>query len=441
MSYHLFISLIAFRMKNMVMHYFQTDIILPFKQFFKVIVSAVKEFKKNRYDLQASSLTLLTLLSIVPIMAMAFGIAKGFGFKEFLEHRILELFAGQEQVIQNILFFSNTLLERTKGGLMAIFGVILLFYVLIKLIGHIETAFNKIWCVTDDRPLIRKITDYAAISVAAGILIIFSSSANIFITAYLTRFLSYIYLPDNFERLISLGFNIFAFFTIWLLFIFFFFFIPNKKVNIASAVIGGLISGTIYQIVQMAYFKFQAGVSNYNAIYGSFAALPLFLIWIQTSWIIFLFGAEIAFLWENADALGFSDSDYDDISIRLEKLIALRIVHLCIIRFANKKTPASDLDIASEIKMPLKTVKILLGKLLECNLLLEVNMKKKTGYVPARGIESLTVFNVLSEIEKRGEDRLETGESTEYKILEQSLDEFAKACKASPGERQLKNIG
>jgi membrane protein len=139
--------------------------------------------------------------------------------------------------------------------------------------------------------------------------------------------------------------------------------------------------------------------------------------------------------------LGFSDSDYDDISIRLEKLIALRIVHLCIIRFANKKTPASDLDIASEIKMPLKTVKILLGKLLECNLLLEVNMKKKIGYVPARGIESLTVFNVLSEIEKRGEDRLETGESTEYKILEQSLDEFAKACKASPGERQLKNIG
>jgi membrane protein len=123
----------------------------------------------------------------------------------------------------------------------------------------------------------------------------------------------------------------------------------------------------------------------------------------------------------------------------LEKLIALRIVHLCIIRFANKKTPASGLDIASEIKMPLKTVKTLLGKLLECNLLLEVNMKKKIGYVPARSIESLTIFNVLSEFEKRGEDGFETGESTAFKILEQSLDEFAKAC-ASSGERQLKDI-
>ena len=271
-------------------------------------------------------------------------------------------------------------------------------------------------------------------------MISFSSSANIFITAYLTKFLSYINLPDNFERLISLGFSIFAFFTIWLLFIFFFFFIPNKKVNITSAVIGGLISGTIYQIVQMAYFKFQVAVSNYNAIYGSFAVLPLFLIWIQTSWVIFLFGAEIAFLWENSDALGFSDSDYDNISIRLEKLIALRIVHLCVIRFANEKTPASGLEIASEIKIPLKTVNILLDKLLECNILLEVNIKKEIGYVPARDIESLTIFNVLSEFEKRGEDRLETGESTEFKILGQNLDEFAKACKASPGERQLKNI-
>jgi membrane protein len=427
-------------MGNMVMHCLQTDIFSPFKQFFIVIISAVKEFRKERYDLHASSLTLLTFLSIVPIMAMAFGIAKGFGFKEFLESRVLELFAGQEQVIQNILFFSNSLLERTKGGLMAIFGVILLFYVLIKLVGHIETAFNKIWCVTDNRPLIRKITDYAAISVSAGILIIFSSSANIFITAYLTRFLSYINLPDNFERLISLGFNLFAFLTIWLLFIFFFFFIPNKKVNITAAIVGGLVSGTIYQIVQMAYFKFQAGVSNYNAIYGSFAALPLFLIWIQTSWLIFLFGAEIAFLWENKDALGFSDSDHDNISIRLEKLIALRIVHLCIIRFANIKAPASGLDIASEIKIPLKTVNILLGKLLDCNVLLEVNMKKKIGYVPARDIESLTIANVLSEFEKRGEDRLEICESTELKILEQSLDEFAKACKTSPGERQLKTI-
>ena len=420
--------------------YFQTSIFSPFKQFFKVIVSAVKEFRRNRCDLQASSLTLFTLLSIVPIMAMAFGIAKGFGFKEFLERLILDLFAGQEQVIQNLLSFSNNLLERTKGGMMAVFGVILLFYALIKLIGHIENAFNKIWCVTDDRLLIRKLTDYVAISITAGILVILSSSANIFITTYLTRFLAHANLPDNFEKLISLCFSSFAFFTIWLLFIFFYLFIPNKKIKITAAVMGGLISGTIYQILQITYFKFQIGVSSYNAIYGSFAALPLFLIWLQTSWAIFLFGAEISFSWENEEALEPSDIEYDKISIHLEKLIVLRIVHLCVIRFANKKMPALDFDIASEIKIPLKIVKASLKKLLECRILLETNMKGGTGYVPAQDIETLTVFDVISAFEQRGDDRIQVCKTVEYEIMEQSINEFAKACKSSSGERQLKNI-
>jgi len=424
----------------MVIHFFQKNIFSSSRHFSKIIVSAAKEFRKNRCDLQASSLTLFTLLSIVPIMAMAFGIAKGFGFKEFLERRIFDLFSGQEQMIQNILSFSNNLLERTRGGIMAIFGVILLFYSLIKLIGHIENAFNKIWCVTDDRLLIRKITDYAAISITAGILVVFSSSANIFITTYLTRFLAYINLPENIENLVSLGFNVFAFFTIWLLFIFFFLFIPNKRIKITAAVAGGLISGTIYQIAQIAYFKFQVGVSSYNAIYGSFAALPLFLIWLQTSWAIFLFGAEIAFSWENGEDLESLDMEYDKISIRLGKLIVLRIVHLCVIRFANKRIPASDVDIASEIKIPLKIVKVLLEKLVESNILLETNMKKRIGYVPAQDIETLTISNVVSEFEQRGEDSIQACKTLEFEILEQSLNEFAEACKASYGEKKLKNI-
>ncbi len=422
------------------MPFLKNSIMSPFKQFFRVILSALKEFRKNRCDLQASSLAMFTLLSIVPIMAMAFGIAQGFGFKEFLENRIIDLFAGQEQIIENILSFSNNLLERTKGGMMALFGVILLFYALIKLIGHIENAFNTIWCVGDDRPLIRKLTDYVAISSTAGILVIFSSSTNILLTTYLTKFLAYANLPENFEKLISFGFNVFAFLTIWILFIFFYLFLPNRKINITAAATGGIISGTIYHIVQIAYFKFQIGVSSYNTIYGSFAALPLFLIWLQASWAIFLFGAEIAFSWENVKALEYSDMEYDKLSIRLVKLIALRIVHLCVIRFSHHQIPASDLDIASEIKIPIKIVKILLEKLLECRILLETKMKTRIGYAPAQDIERLTVLDVLSAFEQQGDDRFQAFSSIEFKNLEQSLDYFASACKSSPGERQLKMI-
>ncbi len=422
------------------MNDFKKLILLKNNKFKKVIVFAVKGFREDRCDLRASSLTLFTLLSIVPVMAMAFGVAKGFGFQQILEKRVLELFAGQEEIIENVLEFSINLLEKTKGGLMALFGLILLFYILIKLIGHIENAFNKIWWIKDDRPFIKKFTDYIAISITAGIMVVFSSSVNIFITAYLTKFLSNIQLPGNIESLVSLGFKIFPFFPIWILFIFFYIFIPNKKVDIKSALAGGLIAGTIFQIAQMTYLKFQVGVSSYNAIYGSFAALPLFLIWLQASWAIVLFGAEIAFSWENTETLETQDIDYDKISIRLKKLIVLRIVHLCVNRFANKKTPAFDIYIAAKMKIPLKIVKVLLAKLVECRILLEVNWKNGIGYVPASDIECLTICDVLTAFELRGDDIIRVGGTIESQALEESLNDFEKACKNSSGERNLKDI-
>ncbi len=422
------------------MNDFKELILLKNNKFKKVIVFAVKGFREDRCDLRASSLTLFTLLSIVPVMAMAFGIAKGFGFQQILEERVLELFAGQEEIIENVLEFSTNLLEKTKGGLMALFGLILLFYILIKLIGHIENAFNKIWWIKDDRPFIKKITDYIAISITAGIMVVFSSSVNIFITAYLTKFLSNIQLPGNIESLISLGFKIFPFLPIWILFIFFYIFIPNKKVDIKSALAGGLIAGTIFQIAQMTYIKFQVGVSSYNAIYGSFAALPLFLIWLQASWAIVLFGAEIAFSWENTETLETQDIDYDKISIRLKKLIVLRIVHLCVNRFANKKTPAFDIYISTKMKIPLKIVKILLAKLVECRVLLEVNWENGIGYVPASDIECMTICDVLTAFELSGDDIIRVGGTIEFQALEESLNDFENACKNSSGEKNLKDI-
>lgn len=415
-------------------------LLLWYNKLLKVIIFSFKGFREDRCDLRASALTLFTLLSIVPVMAMAFGIAKGFGFKEMLEEKVLELFAGNEQVIQNVLTFSSNLLEKTKGGLMAIFGIFFLFYTLIKLIGHIENAFNKIWWVQGDRSLVRKFTDYIAISITAGILVILSSSANVFATAFWEKFLLYIKVPENIENLISLGFNIFPFLPIWILFIFFYIFIPNKKVRIGAALAGGIIGGTIFQVAQIIYLKSQVGVSSYNAIYGSFAALPLFLIWLQASWAILLFGAEVAFAWENTEALETQDIEYSKISIRLRKLIVLRIVHLCVNRFATSKPPVSDVEISSDIKIPLKIIKVLLDRLIECGILLEVNQKKRSGFVPARDIECLTIQDVITAFEKRGDDIIEVGGTIEFEALETSLADFGNACENCPGNRAFKDI-
>ncbi len=404
-----------------------------------VLAVAIREFRNDRCDLRASALTLYTLLSIVPVMAMAFGIAKGFGFREFLEGRILDLFSGQEQILHPLLSFSNNLLEKTKGGLMAVIGVLLLIYSLIKLMGHIENAFNQIGCVARDRTLVRKFTDYIAISIAAGFLAVVSSSANIFITTYLESFLSLIHLPGDLERLVSLCIKVFAVFATWLLFVFFLVFIPNRKVDIRAAVVGGVVSGTLYQIVQMAYFTFQINVSSYNAIYGSFAALPLFLIWLQASWLIFLLGAEIAFSWENVQDPESADMTDAAISIRTEQLLILRIVHFCLARFVAGETPPSDKTIASEIHIPLKITRNLLSELLACRLLLEV-CADGVGYVPARETTSLTVLDVMEIYEKGAAGIHGICARPEFKTFESCFADFEKACRSSSGDKKIKAV-
>lgn len=410
-------------------------------KFTKLIVSSIRGFQQDRCGLRASALTLYTLFSIVPVMAMAFGIAKGFGFQQFLEREILAMFEGREQIITTMLAFSINLLEKTKGGLMAILGIILLLYSLIKLMGHIENAFNRIWWVKDDRPILRKITDYITISIAAGLLVIISSSTTIFVTTRLGNFLVFLKLPGILERLISFGFNIFPFLSIWVLFFFFYMIIPNKRVNVKAAVVGAIMAGTIFQFTQMFYLKLQMSMSSYNAIYGSFAALPLFLIWLQTSWAVLLYGAEIALAWENITTLDTDELEYDQTSIRLQKLMVLRIVLFCVKRFAQGETPATDIEISKELKLPLKIVKVLLGKLLDCNLLFGVSsLSNDKGYSPAMDIESLTIMDVITAFEQPKDKRLQVSGTLEFEALEESLNAFVHASRECPGERKLKDI-
>ncbi len=407
----------------------------------QVFWRTAKGFKRDNCGLRSASLTLYTLFSIVPVMAMAFGIAKGFGFQTFLEAKVLDLFVGQEEIANKVLVFSTNLLEKTKGGLMAILGVILLVYALVRLMGHIEDAFNKIWQVESSRSALRKITDYLTISLAAGLLVLFSGSANIFITTRFELFFTYFELSPNLEGLISLGLNILPYVSIWMLFIFFYVIIPNKKNDIRAAVVGGVVAGTLFQILQLIYFKFQVGVSSYNAIYGSFAALPLFLIWVQYSWMILLAGAEIAFAWENSQTLDIKETPYGSMGIRFRKRIMLKMVLICVKRFENKLSPARDTDVAEELKLPLAIVHQFLGQLVSCRLLFEVVLPNSgIGYSPAMDIESMSVMDVVSAVEKL-DDQCSFGPSDrELQVLEDSLEKFEQAARESGGERKLRGL-
>lgn len=411
-----------------------------YEKILKCLVFAVRGFTEDQCVLRASALTLYTLLSIVPLIAMAFGVAKGFGMQTLLEKELFARFPGQDEVLNNVITFSNNLLEGTKSGLMALLGVVLLLYTVIKMFNHIENAFNTIWWVKQGRPWIRKFTDYLALFVTAPLLTIFSGSATIFVSTKLEAMLAGLNIPGIVEMLLSMGFKMIPFVTIWILFVFFYIFIPNKKVDIRAAVAGGVIAGTIYQLGQIIYVEFQVGVAHYNAIYGSFAALPLFLIWLQVSWIILLSGAEVAFAWENTQVLEDMSMDYHSISLKSKKLMLLRIILFCVKRFARGKPAPTDLEIYGETRIPLQIVKHLLADLLECGILSQVNLKDTHGYAPAHDIDTMTISRVLSSFENFGTQTVPIADTLEYRALEKSMDAFDAAMADSAGNRRIKEL-
>ena len=409
------------------------------KRYARCVPFAARCFKEDQCNLRASSLTLYTLLSIVPLLAMAFGVSKGFGVEQVLEQRLLDAFPGQEEVINRVIDFSLNLLQRTKGGIIAGLGVVFLLWSVIKMLGHIEESFNKIWWVKENRPVVRKFADYIALLFVAPFFLIFSGSATIFVAARLTDFLEKSGIP--FHSLITFSLKYLPFTSIWLLFIFFYIFIPNTRVNLKTAAAGGIIAGSLYQIGQIIYLKLQVGVSHYNAIYGSFAALPLFIIWLQVSWIILLIGAEISFAFENVNNIDEQDMTYDGISIRSRKLISLRIVHLCVGRFRNGDPPVTCGELSDELKVPFKITKLFLFNLVEAGILSRVSLKEENeGYQPARPIESLSVMEVLVALEREGDTDLSIAGGQEVEVLEQSLDDISRAGFECRGERLLKDI-
>ena len=152
----------------------------------RVIIIAIRGFEQDKCLLRASALTFYTILAIPSVVAMLFGIAKGFGFEKRLEQRLFENFPGQEEILTSIISFSNSLLEQTKGGLIAGIGVVGLFWSALKVLAHIENALNKIWEIKESRSWGRKISDYLSVMLLAPVLILMSGSLTVFITTQIT---------------------------------------------------------------------------------------------------------------------------------------------------------------------------------------------------------------------------------------------------------------
>ncbi|MHB8110792.1 MAG: YhjD/YihY/BrkB family envelope integrity protein [Syntrophorhabdaceae bacterium] len=409
----------------------------------RILILAFHGFFKNNSIRTASVLTYYSLLNFIPLIAVFFAIAKGFGLRRMIQNYVLQMADSahiQPDIANHIILFSNSLLKHARGGIIAGIGVAVLLWTVISLLGRIEGSFNTIWEVKDSRPIIRKIADYISILVISPILLAVSISASVLVSSQVKSLLANATLSGTLNYFTILLLNLLPYFAIWSLLIVIYLMLPNKKVPIGAGIIAAIVAGTGFQVVQFVYIKVQMAISHYGALYGSFAAAPLFLGWLQLSWMIILFGAEISHAKGHALTFGMYP-DYSRIDGISKKLMILRVFHLIVQRFHLGEDPVDAECISRHLRIPLKFVEKMIGELRKVGLLVEVRHEKKAGifFQPARSIENITISDFFATYEKYSEG-LPDNRSHEIQKIQAYIDEMYRDPVSYPGIPKIKDI-
>ena len=371
------------------------------KRCLNILRRSLKTFSATEGQLRASALTYYTLFALVPVLALLFGIAKGFDLENWMKNIMLAK-APQHSDMLNWLFgFAEKTLQHTRGGVIAGVGALILFWSVIKMVGNVEAAVNRVWQVQKPRTIFRKFTDYLSFMIVVPLLLMIASSITLMLGRMLVKLTESGILGTLSSRIIDFGIHCLPYLVVWVLLTFVYLFLPNTRVQFKAALFGGVIAGTLYQLLQAGYFFVQLALSKYNAIYGSFSALPLFLVWSYLNWLTVLFGVTLSYLYQNYDYESELARDRER-SDAEKRLIALIFTAMVTKAFADddKLLTAEDLaqrtnlsgTLAIEVINTLEKRKILVA--------LADSEYANPRYMPALPLNKMTIINVLERYDK-----------------------------------------
>ncbi|NGX61486.1 MAG: hypothetical protein K940chlam9_00972 [Chlamydiae bacterium] len=406
----------------------------------RVLMLTSEGFQKSHISQGASALTYYTLLGIVPILAILIGIAKGFGLETSLETWLISQFPDQKDVLDQIFTFANNSLEKANQGLIAGLGILLLLWAGTKILMNLELVMNQIWEVREGRSLTRKFTDYLAMIVFIPLLVFLSSGFVVYLSATLTTLgESNEILSKIFTVVIPL-LNLIPLALLMLMFSFLYIFMPNTSVHFLPALCAGIFIGCIYQLLQWILFTLQIGLTGYNAIYGTYAALPIFLVWIHLSWVLILLGAKIAFSIQNVHAFQHMGGAIQ-LSHKFRNLLSLQITHLVVEKFCKGEPPPTSIELSNLISIPLSLARNLIHELCSTQVLTEIqrDIDKETSYQPARSVDQLTIKRILDMINERGTEIVLPPSKHRDKLVK-SLKKFEKIIEESDANLSLRNL-
>lgn len=407
----------------------------------RIIFLAARGFTRDKIQLRASALTFYSLLSVIPVAAIAFAIAKGFSLDKNLEELITEKFASQQEVLNWLLSNARSALVETRGGYMAGVGIVILFWSVMSLLEHIENSFNHIWQIREPRPWYRKFTDYLTIMLIAPIFIILSSSITVFISTELNEFMSKAAILAFFKPVITLLIKFAPFFLGWVAMTILYIIMPNTKVNLLPAMTAGVIAGTIMHILQFVYIDLQFGISKLNAIYGSFAAVPLFVIWLQSTWIVVLIGAELAYANQNVSRYELEFESLN-ISYHEKRTLVLLIMQLLVRNFSIGASPLSAERIAASLKIPVRLSREILHELNSIGLvsIIQNHEENDQMFQPAMDINKLTISYVFSRMDRNGNSNIQLAGGEDFEKISVILDRFDRLVAKSGSNVLIKDI-
>lgn len=371
-----------------------------FYEVIKMLLLAIERATTKRMINSASALTYSTLLAIVPILAVVFAIARGFGYNKYIEAWFREALASQPQAAETIIGFVNSYLVHTKSGIFLGIGLVFMLWTVIMLINNIEQTFNYIWQVKKPRSLFRTITDYMAMFLLVPIIIVITSGVSIFMATIAGEIEDYILLAPMVRFFIALM----PYMLMSAVFISLYLFMPNTKVKFKCALVPGVLAGVAMQGLQLFYIHSQIWVSSYNAIYGSFAALPLFMLWVQISWTICLFGAELCYTSQNLEDFAFK-AQTEDISHRYNMMLCVLLAsHICK-RFEDGGKPYTALELKLATGIPIRITNDLLYELIKVHIITEITSDEKgeySSFQPAESPSHLSVGLLIDRLESQG---------------------------------------
>lgn len=366
----------------------------------RTIALVVRGFTSKNLNDTAKALTFSLIFAVVPILAMIVAVAKGFGVVDIIQNQLNASFLGETNMVPTIMEMVDRYLETAQGGVFIGVGILILLWAVYSFFQSVETVFNRIWNVQKSRSILRQVTTYIAIVVFIPVLIVCSAGINIFLHTTIESTIEISALHEFFH---TSGVKFLQFVLVWLLFTVMYIAVPNTKVKFMSALIPGILMGTLFQLLQMLSVYLIAMLSRTSIVYGAFATIPILMTWLQYTSMLILIGAQMAYAIQNNEEFEY-EQDLNTMSRRYKDFIMLYLLSIIIKRFEADEAPLTAHELAIRDHLPIRLVNRLLSRMVATGLLREVftENEEERRYQPALDTHKISVGMVIDRIDAQG---------------------------------------